>query len=304
MRVVFGDEGHPVAVEVPDALGGAVSGLFAPLVLRGWTRDEEVALVVRAEDDGFVLEGRDGRPASAAAEGAADGPADVSGDGAADGPSEGAAAPERFSTLPDLLGALEFALLLRLLEHHRGETHLHGSGALVPAGAVVALGASGAGKSSLALAWSCAGLGVLGDDLLLVEEDGTVRGFPRLVKVDRSRLAAHDLALEHTVAPDPDHDEAWFDPGTRAGWARGRYAVALLARVEYDGGATTRIEEFDAVEALRILLDNVQGAGATPEDSLDRLIVMTLGARAVDVRFGDAADAAAALAREAERRPA
>lgn len=200
-----------------------------------------------------------------------------------------------FSSVPDLLAAVEFAVVNRLLTQDERHTHVHAAGVWTPHGAVLVTGPSGAGKSSLALAWSLAGLPLLGDDVVLLDDAGRVSPFPRLLKVHPRRLTEPGLSLEDTPAWDPGSDEAWFDPANAGGWAEGWCRASLLAQVEYDGGDGVRIEEGDAALGLRLLLDAVLGSGNPREKSVDRFISLLEGVRVLRVRFDSAVELARRL---------
>ena len=98
----------------------------------------------------------------------------------------------RFDSAAELVGALEFGVAHFLLGALRDRTHLHAAGAVsatsrTPA-AVLALGPSGSGKSSLALAWSRRGLPLLGDDVVLADATGAPAPFRRPLRVDAELL--------------------------------------------------------------------------------------------------------------------
>ncbi len=270
MTLRFGWRDHAVTVEVEDpALADTVAGLFAPLRLDGDGLDAEPSIEVSRTGRGYRLRDR--------------------------GSPETGDAGRRFGSIPDVLAGLEHAVVLHLLDGRRGETHLHAAAAVLEGRTVVATGSSGAGKSSLALAWSLAGYPILSDDMVLVDEEGRVSGFPRLVKVDRRQLREHGLSPSETVAPQRSNPEVWWDPSRSGGWVVDRVAPALVARVQFRPGAVTRVTPLAEVEALRILLDNVLAGGLQPEESVDRFLEIVRSARLVDVSFGSGREAASTL---------
>ncbi len=276
--VRVGDGRGSVSVAVSDAATAAsVAGLFAPLRAEAPAKaervDHEPSLEVERVGGSYRLleRARDGRVRT-----------------------------RTFRRLPSLLAAVEFALVRRLLADRRAETHLHASGTVVDGRALLAVGRSGAGKSSLALAWSRAGHPLLADDVILVDEGGGVRGIPRLVKVPRRALRAHGLAADTTVAPDPRSSELWWDPARGGGWARDRYRPVVVARVSFERRGATRVDPLPAAAGLRALLDHVMEAGLKPEESVDRLALIAESTTFVSVRFGCAREAAAALVARAE----
>ena len=201
-----------------------------------------------------------------------------------------------FDSVPDLLAAVEFAVVMDLLAKDGRGTHLHAAAAVTPYGAMLVSGPSGAGKSSLALAWSLAGYSLLGDDVVRLDENGLLGPFPRLLKVRPDLVTEHGLALAATPAWDPGSDEAWFDPTTAGGWASAGCRAALVARIEYGAGDRVHIREEETGEGLRLLLDAVQTTGLRREQSMDRIIALLEGARVFAVRFGSSYEAARELA--------
>ena len=266
--------GHAcVAVRVADAAtADAVAGLFRPLLVEGRGSEPPVGVLeIGRTGRGWTLRQADAQP------------------------SRGNV--RRFTRFPSLLAALEFWALARLLVGCRDRLHLHGAGAAVSGGAVLALGTSGAGKSSLALAWSRAGHALLSDDILLVDEAGRVSGVPRLVKGARTLLRAHGVEEDDTVAPDPGASALWWDPAAHgAGWARAWLPPLAVARVHHRSGPGTEVERIGPAEGLRVLLDGVMGEGLRPEEGLERLATIAERALFLDVRFGSAEDAARTLA--------
>jgi len=200
-----------------------------------------------------------------------------------------------FDSVPDLLSAVEFAVVSDLLAQDDDSTHLHAAGAVTMNGAVLVSGSSGAGKSSLALAWSLAGRPLLGDDVVRLDENGLLGPFPKLLKVDPDLVTHHGLALDATPAWEPGCDEAWFDPVSAGGWASAGCRAALVARIEYRAGDAVHVREEEPGVGLRLLLDAVQMTGLPREQSMDRIIALLEGARVFDVRFGSAREAAHVL---------
>lgn len=240
-------------------------------------------------------------------------------------PGPGMSAPERGSaaeeaggpTIPDspegvrldgageavsVLERLIAETLLRDRSHHVG---LHAAGALVHGVGVVALGASGAGKSSLALSLSRDGWPLLGDDVVLIDRQGGARPFPRLVKVDVERLAAHGIRPEETIAWVPGWSEAWLDPREGGGWCAGPCHVGLVAildRIEGRPEAEVRSSEVGGAEALSELLAGALPGGLEGGDRVDALLGLLDGARGLRLSFVSSRDAARFLARECRSR--
>ena len=272
IRVAFGPASGPVVVEAETAaLADGVRELFRPHLLEATAShlpEDDVHLRVLGDEGCYRLVEFGG---------------------------EAGGSERTFDTLPDLMSAVEYGILGHMLRAVDGFTHLHAGGVVVGGHAIVAMGESGAGKSSLALAWSRSGLPLLGDDVVLLADDGAIHAFPRLVKVDRERLADHGLELDSTVAPDPDHPEAWVNVEEAGGWWEGGAPVGILARIRYDAGEQVRISQLDAVTGLRLLIESTLRGGTPPEESMDRYLAAMEGARIVEISFGSAMEAAEAL---------
>ena len=269
--VCFGDGQSTVSVAVGDGISAdTIAELFRPLVLADdAAAGTPVAFRVQRGPSGFELR------------------VDDQGD---------AARIHRFESLPDVLSELEQRVAQAILATERAETPLHAAGAVVGDRAVVALGESGAGKSSLALAWSVAGTPLLADDIVFVADGGSVRGLPRLVKVDPDRLRAHGLSVADTVAPSSDESEAWWDPRRGGGWATGSFEAAVVASVRFDAGASrTTLERLSPHAALQALLQHNMDQRSGAHEVLDRLIALAESALFIEARFGCAINAAQAL---------
>ena len=72
--------------------------------------------------------------------------------------------------------------------HARGLTTIHSAALATPGGILVVAGASGQGKSTLALGLAHRGFGLLSDELAIVDRDGTVIPYPRSVHVRPATL--------------------------------------------------------------------------------------------------------------------
>lgn len=194
----------------------------------------------------------------------------------------------------EMLTAVEAALARALLEMADGHVHLHAAAVRVGGAALVALGPGGAGKSSLALAWSTMGLPVLGDDVVPVDVDGRAESFRRFFKVDPERLRAHGIDPASTPAWVEGAGEAWFDPRTVGGrWSEGATNVermVFLQRTspEKEGSRSDepeRLVPMDSARALNTLLGSVVSTGRTGRGSVDPLLRLLDGCRAYRLSF-------------------
>lgn len=271
LRVVFGNVKRSLTIQAPPGpVVEAVRSMYANVQIPASGRDAPPDLTVSETAGGFELR------------------------------SHADAAVQRFGTAAELVGALEFGVAHFLLGALGAHTHLHAAGAAAPGHegrpAVLALGPSGSGKSSLALAWSRRGLPLLGDDVVLVDERGRLSAFPRPVRVDVARLHAVGARVAEPPLLDARSGKARFDPGEKGGWAEPGARAAVVARIAWSEGSSLRVEPLSGAEGLRLLIGSVLDTGTSPLDSFPRFADLLEGVRVVDVRFGDAAEAAEALA--------
>lgn len=204
--------------------------------------------------------------------------------------------PAECRTVIDVMEACEFALADGLLVSCPQYTHLHAGGAVTSSGgAVLAVGRAGAGKSSLALAWTRRGWPALGDDVVLLDADGTAQSFRRFFKVNPALLAA--LGVEPATTPFwvPGSVDAWYDPADGAGWAdTAPVQAVILAR--FTRNAPVRISERSSADGLNALLHSVLPSGRDGRAAFDALTRVAVRARVIELRFGDVAAAADAVA--------
>jgi hypothetical protein len=155
-----------------------------------------------------------------------------------------------------------FGAPIAALLHQRGLLVLHGSAVVGPAGALLLLGESGRGKSTLTAALACRGYSVLTDDVAAVSvEDGTPvvhHGVPQVrlwgESVQRLGLEAGPLArtrpgLEKYVVPFPRRS------------LHGAVPIAAIATLEIAPAADVTVETLGhgaAFHALRALTRNLQ----------------------------------------------
>ena len=196
---------------------------------------------------------------------------------------------ERFGDRADFVSHLEMRISEAVLGRATGRLHVHAAGLALNAGCALVLGDSGAGKSSLSLAWSLGGRPLLGDDVVLVAPGGRAEAHPRPVKVDTERLTAIGLPPESTLEYDPRVDEVWVDPTRHGGWVEGSIPIRLLAVGRFVRGAPAAgsARPLPTTDALQALLRSVTGSGGVAaEDVLDRAIGVVERARTVTIRFG------------------
>ncbi len=205
------------------------------------------------------------------------------------------APPDTFTSRDDALEALEYLIVLRLLHHADRVAHVHASGAVRNGEAMLALGTSGAGKTSIAFHWSLSGLPVLSDDVVFVDHDAAALPFKRLFSVDPRRFHAAELEPDPTLQIGSAEEHLWFDPASHGRWGD-RAPVGTLAFIHYDPSTKFSIEPLPTPEALSLLLASVMDSGLSPEAAIDRLANVAKRARTLRVTFNDSAVAAATLA--------
>ena len=206
---------------------------------------------------------------------------------------------QRYEWKTDLLTAVEFEANRRLLATQAGYVHLHASGAVVDGGAVIAVGPSGSGKSNMAMAWHRAGYRLLGDDAVLLGNDGKVRSFARLIKLDADRAGAFGIEVERTLAFDPTYGEIWYDPCDGAGWATDLVPLRTVAWVRWQPGSPLRVRRLEPAESLTRMIGDLSKTGLEPAEAVPALARVASEAELLEVEFEDAVEAAAVLARVA-----
>lgn len=199
----------------------------------------------------------------------------------------------RFSTLIDAYDALEYLVACALLRAVPQCVHLHAAGVATDRGAVLALGGSGAGKSSMALHWSMAGRPVFGDDIVLLCEDGVAHPFRRLFDVHGDRLDEYEDAVGPELAALSD-EEAWFDPAIQSGWAAPA-PVVRVAVVRFELGASFSMKPMSRPDMLAALTASAMSTGLAASKAFDRLLVICHEAETLEVVFGNSRQAAEAL---------
>ncbi len=203
-------------------------------------------------------------------------------------------APVVAASVAEMVDELEYIITEALLGTLAARPHLHASG-VTAASSLIALGDSGAGKSSLALAWSMAGLPVLGDDVIPLGRDATAIPFKRLFKVERGALETHGIEPDQTPLWFGDPDELWFDPAPHGGWSEPSRVdhVALIKRCR---NSPVVVEPLGPGEGLAGLVHGLLDTGAPAETGFDHLLDLARHARFHRVLFESSIDAAAVLA--------
>lgn len=206
------------------------------------------------------------------------------------------ASPDTFPTLPEALEALEYLITLRLLQHSDRIAHLHAGGVVRDGEAVLVLGDSGAGKTSMAFHWSLSGLPVLSDDIVFIDHQAHAIPFKRLFSVDPSRFRVVGRTPDAALQLGATDENLWFDPASCGAWAEPA-PVGTVALIRFDPGVDLTVEPLSTAETLSLLLASLMDGGIAPEVAIDRLATLARRARTLRVTFNDSAAAAAALAK-------
>jgi hypothetical protein len=207
--------------------------------------------------------------------------------------AEAAACPREVADVETML-----ALALALGSH--GIFHLHAAATVSAAGQVLAIaGTGGAGKSTLAGALAGIGHGYLGDDVVLVGQDGALLAFPRPFHLSPASARALGLA---TGPPRPGTGKGDLD-GQTAFPGRFRWFAPppdLLLLPEVADRPDTALSPVTRADALGALLSLSAFAASTlpgAEAQRARLAGLVDGARPVRVALGrDLLEDAAATA--------
>jgi hypothetical protein len=194
----------------------------------------------------------------------------------------------------EVLATLEFALTRAIVASWGDHIHLHASGAVVNGQAVLALGRSGAGKSSLAVSWLSQGLKTLGDDIVLVNSAAMAKPFRRFFKVAPETLRNLGIDPATTFQWDPGWPEAWYAPDDGPGWAT-ETPVAVLAFVQYDPRSALSMTPLSMPEALNSLVHSLMDTGKRASECFDTLMRLVENARVLRVEYPSADEAAKAL---------
>jgi hypothetical protein len=197
-------------------------------------------------------------------------------------------------TETEALAALEFALTRAIVESFSDYVHLHASGAVVRGRAVLALGKSGAGKSSMAASWLSQGFPTLGDDIVFLNAAAKAVPFKRLFKVTPVVLQTLGVDPATTLQWDPEWPEAWYAPDDGPGWAE-EAPVSVVAFVRYDPSVSLTTTPMSAEDGLNALVHSMMDTGKRAGDCFDTLVRVVEGARVVRVEYSSAFEAAEAL---------
>jgi hypothetical protein len=162
---------------------------------------------------------------------------------------------------------LKAQLIESVLQYARYEVALHAAALVRENEAVLLVGSPGAGKTTLAIALARAGLGVIADDVVLLNEHGFVTGvcLPFAAKASSWPLISHHWQgiTKHPSHTRPDGQKLCYVPQDPVADSRPR-RIGLVVLLNRQGHAHTCVEELDLVCALSALV----AEGATRDQRL------------------------------------
>ena len=196
---------------------------------------------------------------------------------------------------------LKAQLIETVLQRARYEVALHAAALSHENGAVLLMGSPGAGKTTLAIALAKAGLGVLADDVVLLDEKGLITGVTMPFTAKSScwaLLESHWPGIADFPSHcRPDGQTLCYIPNDQLAdpHARTIQAVIILDRQE---NARTKLTELDLTCALAALV----AEGATRDERLSpsgfsALIAGLRGARCCRLTYSNLMEAAEAVRR-------
>lgn len=194
---------------------------------------------------------------------------------------------------------LKAELIDSVLRRASYEVALHAAALARDQGAVLLLGAPGAGKTTLGIALAKAGLAVLADDVVLLKRHGLVSGLalPFTAKASSWPLLSRHWPgiTDHPHHCRPDGQTLCYIPLDPVGDSSPR-RISVVVVLDRQVEARTRVEELDPAAALAALV----AEGATRDERLTAsgftaLIEGLRGARCCRLTYSDLEEAAGAV---------
>ncbi|MEX0921676.1 MAG: hypothetical protein WDZ84_02790 [Rhodovibrionaceae bacterium] len=181
---------------------------------------------------------------------------------------------------------------------------LHAAATATPAGLLIFLGDSMAGKSTLALQLACQGQRIFADDRLALrpQDGGAIEGLS-LGVAPKTRLplppgsgAAYAAFIEtHCVARNPGMAHLYLPPAIKAPLGETAPARALIAIDRQDTPAPAVLEELSASQILRDTLPKCLPSELTSETLLARTSALARALPGYRLRFSDSGAAASLI---------
>lgn len=184
-----------------------------------------------------------------------------------------------------LADALRYWLVEEAVRAARGVVVVHAAAAVGPAGGALFAGASGAGKTTLALALEGAGWSLGSDDLAPVDEvTGLVVPFPKPVSV----RGAEPLPTPPVGEWPPHRGGPLLVPMPALRRERAPFSAGRLFFIGFDPGAPGAVEPMTPAQAVAALVEYVRAVDRASVGVLTRLCRQATAAR---LRYGSTAEA-------------
>jgi hypothetical protein len=210
-------------------------------------------------------------------------------------------AVEAYGNAFDAANGLAGALVSALVARDAGLVCAHAGAAKVRGGLVVVLGASFAGKSSVALHLAAAGHRLFGDDRLAIrtaDARGLCLGLMPKVRLPLpddagARFREFVAAYTELESGGAAYLKPWSAETARFG---DEAAIGALVLLERGSGAKTALVRATRPEIVRALVENVHAPHLRAQDLLERLAALAAAVPAYRLRFRSSRLAAQRLA--------
>ncbi|MDA8105720.1 MAG: hypothetical protein M0Z71_10105 [Nitrospiraceae bacterium] len=202
---------------------------------------------------------------------------------------------------------LEWAIMARILQNTRHLIQLHASGVDVDGQAILLVGPSGSGKSSLALGMLLQGWKCLSDEVILIEPgENRAVPLPRSFHVDSRALGLFpDLAVKLNEAVCMEgRGKMRFDPALiRNGWVARSSVPAWLVFPCYKSGNRNDLIPVGETEAMTLLIGQTINLLDHGERGLETLLQLVKNCRCFRFNTGDMHEASLAMSQLIRQQP-
>lgn len=205
------------------------------------------------------------------------------------------------SDMTQLWDGLEWTIMTRILQNTRECIQLHASGIDAGGNALLLVGPSGSGKSSLALSLLRKGWKCLSDEVILLNpENNRVMPLPRSFRID-SRTLGLFPELADKLSGDAytgGSGKARVDPAlVREHWVAGSSAPAWLVFPRYRPGNSNDLIPIGDTDAMTALIGQSINLLDHGEGGLETLLRLVRNCRCFRFNTGDIHEASLAVSR-------